>query len=246
MPLVRQWYDGFTFGQIKDIYNPWSILNFLKTGKLDTYWANTSEKAIWSLLLASGYLKICQVIASETFLENWQELYELKITNYEVRIMFQNMIREWFASVDSDCNDFINSLLAGNVEGMNIYINQIAMATFSFFDTGGNQPEKFYHGFVLGLVVDLAGRYVITSNRESGFGRYDIMLEPVQSCDDAMIIEFKVRRPDHEKTLQETVDNALAQIEEKHYDARFISKGISRERIRKYGFAFDGKQVLIG
>ncbi|MBQ4522415.1 MAG: AAA family ATPase [Lachnospiraceae bacterium] len=292
---VKEWYDGFVFGEHRDIYNPWSILNFLDTGKYQTYWANTSsnslvgklirrgdrqvkltfeqllqgktikcpideqivynqldenEAAIWSLLVASGYLK---VISYEDLLlvGDAEPLYELTFTNYEVRRMFYSMVRGWFARAGADYNDFVKALLIGDLDSMNEYMNEVALKIFSYFDTGSNpskvQPERFYHGFVLGLLVDLKGRYHMTSNRESGFGRYDIMLEPVKpEQDDAIIIEFKVFHPKKEQSMEETIAAALNQIEKKQYEADLIAKGIPKDKIRKYGFAFEGKNVLIG
>ena len=293
---VKLWYDGFIFGEHKDIYNPWSILNYLDTGKLATYWANTSsnslankllqegnrrikekfeillrgesiqspideqiaynqlngsERSIWSLFLASGYLK---VLFYESYLDiptGTQPQYELALTNFEVRLMFQNMISNWFSDAQTDYNDFVHALLIGDLKAMNAYMNRVALNTFSYFDTGkrpsGEEPERFYHGFVLGLIVDLQNRYIITSNRESGFGRYDVMLEPRNSQkDDAILLEFKIYDPDSEKTMKDTVQEALAQIERKQYAAQLINRGISKEHIRSYGFAFQGKHVLIG
>ena len=283
---VKRWYDGFVFGETTDIYNPWSIINYLDSGKLDVYWANTSANslagklirlgsketkesfeillrgeaietqldeqivysqlgrkkgAVWSLLLASGYLKVVESDISE-----WN--FKLKLTNYEVTLMFQRMVSEWFAGEDNGYNEFIEALLDDDVESMNESMTEVSEVMFSSFDTGTrpsrSAPERFYHGFVLGLMVDLQGRYVITSNRESGLGRYDIMLEPLQG-DNAIIIEFKVKKP-KESTLEETVIAALSQIDEKKYDSILINRGIDSSRIRKYGFAFEGKKVLIG
>jgi hypothetical protein len=286
---VKEWYDGFTFGRTGDIYNPWSILNFLDKGLLTTYWAHTSgnalinslirggnpeikmefeellsggklhkvldeqivysqldddEDAIWSLLVASGYLRLENVV-----IYGYTEC-DLCLTNKEVQIMFENMVRGWFRKKQYEYNSFLKALLKDDKKAMNAYMNKVALETISYFDSGSRpsdaEPERFYHGFVLGLMVDLRDRYTVTSNRESGFGRYDIMLMPKADSDDAIIIEFKVYDGEDEESLKDTVQDALRQIEEQQYEETLVVQGIPRERIRKYGFAFEGKKVLIG
>lgn len=165
--------------------------------------------------------------------------------------MFEQMVEDWFAESVPEYNDFIKALLEGDIKGMNVYMNKVALETFSYFDTGKKpskeaEPERFYHGFVLGLIVELADRYTVASNRESGYGRYDVLLEPLHAADDAIILEFKVYDAEEEESLQDTVKSALSQIEEKQYAAALTAKGIAPEQIRRYGFAFEGKKVLIG
>lgn len=292
---VKRWYDGFIFGTHKDIYNPWSILNYLDSQQYTTYWANTSanslvgklvregnrnikekfekllsgeciwseideqivynqlngnEQAVWSLLLASGYLKVLSYEKYKDIPEGTEPKYQLALTNLEVKLMFQRMIREWFATVQPDYNDFVKAMFIGDVDAMNEYMNRVALQTFSYFDTGdrasGAEPERFYHGFVLGLLVDLQDRYYVKSNRESGFGRYDVMLEPKHpGQENAVILEFKVRSTRKEKSLEETAQSALAQIKQRKYREELKTKGIKEEQIKEYGFAFEGKTVLI-
>ena len=292
---IKHWYDGFIFGKHTDIYNPWSILNFLGKKKYIPYWANTSsnslvskllrqghaelktsfedlldgknirctideqivynqlddnEDAIWSLLLASGYLKVLDYDHANLLEEGEMVTYELALTNYEVKRMLLTMVKDWFKPTSRYYNAFIKAMLEDDLDAMNTYMTRVARDMFSYFDTGkqpsDEEPERFYHGFVLGLMVELQTLYDITSNRESGFGRYDVVLEPKKPNLDAIIIEFKVFNARREKSLEDTVAVALQQIEDKQYAASLIAKGIPKERIRKYGFAFDGKIVLIG
>ena len=287
---VKKWYDGFRFGDCDNIYNPWSITQFLDEKRLAPYWMNTSSNklvsnliqkgsprvkmiledllqgrnfcttmdeqivfdqlgrnanAIWSLLVASGYLKV----DAWTFNGKRME-YSLKIVNLEVQLMFEQLFTDWFSDDGHFYNEFSDALIQGDKEFMNEYLNDMMFHSLSYYDTGtkyakSKTHENFYHGFVLGLVADLKDRYVITSNRESGQGRYDVMLEPREDPQDAVILEFKVHDPSKEDTLKDTVDAALRQIIEKGYAAVLEAKGLTGDRIRIYGFAFEGKQVLI-
>jgi len=211
-----------------------------------------SEDAVWSLMLASGYLKVVSSEELNLIRESDNE-YELALTNREILFMFKKMILRWFSPAKSETNEFIKALISGDIESMNEYMNDVALRTFSSFDSGKHTsekkaPENFFHGFVLGLMVDQSENYIITSNRESGFGRYDIMLEPKDKQSKkypGIVIEFKVINPRKENSLEETVEAALKQIEEKNYDAELINRGVDKENIHHYGFAFRNKEVLI-
>lgn len=288
MKKVKEAYDGFTFGNIKNMYNPWSVLCYASERELRPYWNDTGgvkmiskllartsieikrdfetllqggsihktinenvtfselekdREMIWPLLLCAGYLK-----ADNISFDMYTEC-DLSITNKETRVTFYQLVQRWFDSSSVEYNDFCKYLLAGDVELMEEFINYISVEMFSFFDVGRRPsekaPERFYHGFVLGLIAALKDKYAITSNRESGRGRYDIMLLPLSDEYDGIIIEFKVMDEKREDSLEDTAKNALLQIEEKNYAQELISKGIGAERIRKYGFAFCGKEVKI-
>jgi hypothetical protein len=287
---VKRWYDGFAYGGISGIYNPWSILKYLDSGVLDTYWVNTSsnalisksiqsssptvkdllqtlldgdsidvafdeqfvygsldtnESAIWGLLVSSGYLKIVEYTCDYTDY-GVSKRYKLKITNYEVRTMFSLMIRDWFSSSDTSYpyQSFLKALISDNVDAMNLYMGIVIENTFSYFDVSGKQSERFYHGFVLGLITEFSSRYIVKSNRESGLGRYDVMLEPKLKSDNAIIIEFKVCYGNG--NMRDILEDALHQIEVNQYDADLLEHGFGKSQIKKYGFVFRGKECLIG
>ena len=292
---VKRWYDGFTFGPVTDIYNPWSITNYLNEKKLKVYWANTSSNglvgkllrtgkpeikklfenlmkgevikvpvdeqiifnqldtnpaAIWSLLLASGYLKVVHTTSfrePDAYLS--EQIYTLELTNYEVYLMFNSLIQLWFAQTGG-LSEFTKAMLQGNIKDMTRYLNKILLETISYFDggkrPGEEEPEKFYHGLVLGLLAENTQDYVIKSNRESGYGRYDVVMEPKDIAGTAVVMEFKVFDTlDDESGLEDTASNALKQIEEKKYDTDLLIRGIPADHILKYGLAFRGKECLI-
>lgn len=285
---VKAMYDGFIFGKHKDIYNPWSICNFLDRGQLISYWINTSsnkmigdiirrhpvrskheieqlmagnvvhkkinenltfqymdgdENSLWSLLLSIGYIKADHVVKYQEYTE-----CDLSVTNLEVMSMFRNEILGMFENGQLYYNEFIKALLKHDTDEMDDVLLDITYSSMSYFDTGASSrraPENFFHGLVLGLIVSLKDQYRIVSNRESGRGRYDIALYPLQPDGDAFIMEFKVFDGRKEKSLEETAANALRQIEERQYEADLIAVGIRKERICKLGFAFEGKEVLV-
>ncbi|SFG46146.1 AAA family ATPase [Oribacterium sp. WCC10] len=284
---VKEWYDGFKFGNIEDIYNPWSIISFLKKGKYEPYWANTSsnslvsklvregdveikksfeellndgviktkideqlvfgemsgnKNAIWSLLFSAGYLKPVSIEG-----EGSMAVYSLKLTNHEVKDSFSLLVERWFENAGENYSYFVKALLEGNIDDMTDTLSEICESMISTFDGSGKAaPENFYHGLVIGLLVELRDRYEIKSNRESGLGRYDVMLRPKDKKDNAVIIEFKSkRRSDNGRTLDELCDIALKQIEDKKYETELLAAGYNKEKIIKLAFAFEGKELLI-
>ncbi|MBQ7456080.1 MAG: PD-(D/E)XK nuclease domain-containing protein [Desulfovibrio sp.] len=204
--------------------------------QIDFSLLSTHSRAIWSLLMAAGYVKALRVDPAT-------EEYTLTLTNQEVHFILKNLISDWF-TIDYYANTgtFCKALLADDIPRMNAILNRITHNTCSFF-TKNPEPERFYHAFVLGLIVDLTARYEIRSNRESGEGRYDVCLFPKQSSDRGIGIEFKTRKADEENDLHETCENALTQIAEKHSANEL--KAWNCASIFTYGFAFDGKKVLI-
>ena len=206
------------------------------------------REEIYSLLLASGYMRAENVFYFE---DVRNPIYTLFLTNLEIRKMIGNIIRRWFKGKGNYFGDFVSAMFKGNVDEMNYYMNRVALETFSYFDSGNKpseakEPERFYHGFVLGLLVDKASEYIVKSNRESGFGRYDVVMEPKNKEDVAVIMEFKVQdQKAGEDSLDATAEAALSQIEEMHYESDLLSRGIPAERLYKYGFAFRGEECLI-
>ena len=278
---IKKWYDGYKIGNTEGIYNPWSILNYLKNKELIPYWVNTSsndliklilknsatvkekieqllrdeeievpinletvivgieknEENIWGLLLGTGYLKVTEVV------DLAHGIYKVKIPNYEIKFLFQNIIREWFNDkvIGNNLNTILKDLVTLNLKEFEKKFQVLVRQMFSFMDVGENTAENFYHAFVLGMLVGLKDSYYVKSNRESGFGRYDIMLEPKDKNGNSFVMEFKVLEDAEEKTIEDTIENAKKQIKERRYSEDLEERGYTK--ITKMVFAFKGKEV---
>ena len=278
---IKKWYDGYIIGHTEGIYNPWSILNYLKNKELKPYWVNTSsndliklilknsatvkekieqllrdeeievpinletvivgieqnEENIWGLLLGTGYLKVTGVV------DLAMGVYKVKIPNYEIKFLFQNIIRDWFNDkvIGNNLNTILKDLVTLKLDEFEQKFKVLVRQMFSFMDVGENTAENFYHAFVLGMLVGLKDSYYVNSNRESGYGRYDIMLEPKDKNGNSFIMEFKVYREEKEKDINDTIENAKKQIEERKYEENLQEKGFTN--ITKMVFAFKGKEV---
>ena len=278
---IRKWYDGYTIGNTDGIYNPWSILNYLKNRDLIPYWVNTSsndliklllkksstikerierllndeeieakinletiivgiennEDNIWGMLLGTGYLKVTGVV------DLVNKIYKVKLPNLEIKSLFSEIIDNWFRNkvIGNDLNSIMKDLITLNLKEFRKKFQILAKEMFSYMDVGEKTAENFYHAFVLGMLVSLKDTYYVNSNRESGMGRYDIMLEPKDKNGNSFIMEFKVLEDMEESTIEETIENAKKQIEEREYETNLREKGFNN--ITKIVFAFKGKDV---
>ena len=196
-----------------------------------------NEENIWGLLLGTGYLKVTEIV------DLAHGIYKVKIPNYEIKFLFQNIIREWFNDkvIGNNLNTILKDLVTLNLEEFEEKFKQLVIEMFSFMDVGKNTAENFYHAFVLGMLVGLKDSYYVQSNRESGFGRYDIMLEPKDKNENSFVMEFKVYKEEKEKTIEDTIENAKKQIEERKYAEDLEERGYTK--ITKMVFAFKGKEV---
>ena len=278
---IKKWYDGYKIGETDGIYNPWSILNYVKNRELVPYWVNTSsndliklvlknsttvkekierllkgeeievivdqetviqgveknEDNIWGLLVGTGYLKVTEVVDLE------MQIYKVQIPNNEIKVLFRQIINEWFNDKvpGNNLRTILKDLVTLNLKEFEDKFKVLVRQMFSYMDVGENTAENFYHAFVLGMLVGLKDTYYVNSNRESGFGRYDIMLEPKDKNGNSFIMEFKVLKNGEEKTLKETIENAKKQIEEKKYEESLKERGF--KNITKMVYAFNGKEV---
>ena len=278
---IKKWYDGYKIGNVEGIYNPWSILNYLKNKELKPYWVNTSsndlikmtleksttlkeqmerllkdeaieatidletiivgienkEENIWGLMLQTGYLKVEETVSLE------ERRYKVKLPNNEIKDLIRGIIREWFSNkvLGNDLRSILQDLVSLNLKEFEKKFRVLVEEMFSYMDVGKNTAENFYHAFVLGMLVGLKDTYYVNSNRESGFGRYDIMLEPKDKNGNSFIMEFKVMENMEEKTIEDTVENAKKQIEEKRYEENLKERGFTN--ITKMVYAFNGKEV---
>jgi len=275
LPDVRSWYDGYKFGN-SDVYNPWSILNFLTDKKLIPYWIDTSdnylinktlknassdtmealqklfsgesveenisgnsdlsilfdEEEIWELFLFSGYLTIDEKIG-----EDYENVYALRLPNREVKEFFkQKFIDMNFG--ESLFRNTMEALKKNNIDNFEKYLQNIILKSASYYD---GKNEDFYHGLILGMTLYLDRDYYVNSNRESGLGRYDVIIEPKNKNNRGFILEFKVVKD--EKDLENTTKEAIEQIIDKKYDTSLKERGI--KDITLIGITFFGKLVKI-
>ncbi|MBK9263636.1 MAG: AAA family ATPase [Polyangiaceae bacterium] len=281
---VRSWYNGYVFGG-HVIYNPWSILHYIKNGVLEPYWVNTASnelierlalkeglglsdtsaallnggtidvqidsnivlrdidripEAFWNFLLFAGYLKVVDLQ-----LDMGRYHGKLAIPNREVNIVYQDLFRMWLAKADPTSDDtktVVKALLAGDAATVQESLGRILLTAMSYYDAAGAKPEKLYHGFVLGLLVHLEKQYEIRSNRESGYGRADMIMRPRTSGRPGVVIEFKVLDSPR-KTVDGVLKEGAQQVRELRYASELAAAGASP--VYEYVMTFDGKQTWV-
>ncbi len=292
---IAKWYDGYKFGNISEIYNPWSIVSYVLNNKAGfrAYWVNTSNDSmlkerikveniknavvelinnktiirtikenfvfpdfehntelIWTLLFNGGFITPVRTVSLNR--------YEFKIPNYELKFVFTNIILEWIENRYKFNQDLLintsNDLINNNLFDFEIGFKQILGDTLSYFDTSTNkQGEQFFHVYTLGLLTVLSDDYVISSNRESGEGRYDIVLIPRNKKNNGIIIEIKQieNQQENEKNkdfinrINNKIDEALDQIERKKYYKTLLAHGIEFDKIKRVPIVFAGKEPYI-
>ena len=200
------------------------------------YGIEKNENNIWGLMLGTGYLKVDEVV------DLARGIYKVKLPNYEINLLFEDMVEEWFANkvIGNDLNSILKDLVELNLDEFEIKFQKLVEEMFSYMDVGKDTAENFYHAFVLGMLVGLKDSYYVNSNRESGMGRYDIMLEPQDKSKNSFVIEFKVANNMRESTIEDVVESAKKQIEERDYESNLRERGFNN--ITKMVFAFKGKE----
>ena len=195
------------------------------------------EENIWGLMLQTGYLKVEEVVNTE------EGRYKVKLPNNEIKYLFRSIIRDWFDNKveGNDLRSILEDLITLKLEDFERKFKKLVVEMFSFFDVGENTAESFYHAFVLGMLVGLKDTYYVKSNRESGYGRYDIMLEPKDKNKNSFIMEFKIAEDMEENSIEKLVEEAKKQIEEKKYEQELKERGF--KNITKMIFAFKGKET---
>ena len=198
------------------------------------------ENNIWSFLLMSGYLKV----VGKRFIDE-DIYYSLAIPNMEVKKMYEKIIRDWQSEsyISSEYNEMLKALVNFDFKVFKLIFSRYVRESFSYFDVSGKMPEKVYHAFTLGLLVSLNRTHQVLSNRESGYGRYDVMIIPKDISKIGIIIEFKKYYEEYGETIDELIEEAINQIEDKKYETELLNRGITN--IKKLVIVFKGKEVFV-
>lgn len=199
-----------------------------------------STDNLWSFLLFTGYLKV-----KSKERKGLKDYYTLSIPNLEVTTLYYDLIEKWFEDTITKENYelMINSLVTGDIKIFGKLLKQFVLKSISYFDVGGYEGEKVYHAFVLGMLISLNDTHEVLSNRESGYGRYDVMIIPRDISKLGIVIEFKKLDTDDDETLDETAEEALKQIKDKKYSITLENRGI--KNIKEIGIVFKGKDIYI-